>query len=56
MYQGDFIDKICLAAVKQNGIALQYVPEEYINEELCEIAVTNKGNAIMSVPDKFKTI
>ena len=46
---------LCLAAVKQNGVALLYVPkglrEDY---DICLAAVKQNGSVLPLVPDKFK--
>jgi len=46
----------CLAAVTQNGAALQYVPWRYKKRELCSIAVTNCPTALRFVPLKLRTM
>ena len=52
----DFITKdIASIAVKQNGMALQYVPDEFKNDiNLVLNAVTQNGLAINYVPDDLK--
>jgi hypothetical protein len=47
--------ELCLAEVKQKGMAIKYVPDKYITEELCLIAVKQNGMAIEYVPDKYIT-
>jgi hypothetical protein len=48
--------EICLAAVQQDGRALDYVPEELKTQELCLAAVQQYGYAFRYVPDALKTI
>ena len=45
--------EICLAAVKQNGYALQYVKEQ--TPDICLAAVKQDGYALQFVKDKFHT-
>ena len=45
--------KICLAAVKQNGYALQYVPEKLKDREICLAALQN-GGELEYIPEKLK--
>lgn len=47
--------KLYLNAVKNAGLALQYVPFEERTEELCMHACLNNGNALQYVPHKYKT-
>jgi hypothetical protein len=42
-------------AVKQDGIALRYIPSELITKELCEIAVKQNWHALCWVPKELKT-
>jgi hypothetical protein len=42
-------------AVKQNGLALYYVPDELRTKELCELAIQQDGEALQYVPDKLRT-
>lgn len=37
----------CLAAVKENGMSLEYVPQQYHTPELCKAAVNQNGYALM---------
>jgi hypothetical protein len=41
--------------LNNNGLALQFIPEELRTKELCEIAVNNYGSALEWIPEKFKT-
>lgn len=41
-------------AVSQNGIALHFVDNKFINEHLCKIAVDNDPYALWFVPQKYK--
>jgi hypothetical protein len=45
---------ICLEAVKQNGCALKYVPENLKTKELCLEAVKQDGYALKYVPENLK--
>ena len=47
--------EICLEAVKQNGDALRYVPEELKTSEICLAAVEQDGWALLYVPEDLKT-
>ena len=44
-----------LAAVRDWGDNLEYVPEELKSPELCESAVEDYGQALAWVPEKLKT-
>ena len=53
---------LCEVAVRQNGCALNYVPDKYFAEDnkefietLCELAVSNNGFALRYVPENYKT-
>lgn len=41
---------LCLEAVRINGIALQYVPLEMRDEEICQLAIQSNPLAIKNVP------
>ena len=43
-------------AVKQNGLALEFVPKELITESLCYRAVSQNPHALKWVPSDFKSI
>ena len=43
-------------AVKQNGMALQFVPEGCRSNILCGLAVKENGLALQFVPEEFKTL
>jgi tetratricopeptide (TPR) repeat protein len=45
----------CLAAVTDNGAALEFVPEEMRTAEICEAAVKDNCLALEFVPDALKT-
>ena len=50
-YSEEIIDKeVCLAAVKQAGKALRYVPYDMIDKEICLAAVKQNGLALECVP------
>ncbi len=42
----DGVEEICLAAVKQNGLALQYISMMLQTEDLCRVAVQQNGLAL----------
>ena len=44
-----------MAAVKNSGSALEYVPEAMKTEELCITAVQNASGALQYVPEALKT-
>jgi hypothetical protein len=46
---------VCLEAVGQNGMALEYVPEEYKDIVMCQVAVNRNGCALMYVPEELRT-
>lgn len=46
------IESICLEACKNNGLALEFVPNKIFS--LCEVAVKIAGDAIQFVPDEYK--
>jgi hypothetical protein len=48
-------DKLCNIAVKLDGMALEYVPDELKTVILCKIAMTKTGMALQYVPDELKT-
>lgn len=48
--------ELCLAAVKQDGMALEYVPDHLKTPELCLTAVRKHGLAYLVVPDRLKTV
>lgn len=48
---GNTIDH--LAAVRQNGLALEHVPKELLTPEMCLEAVRQNGNAIFHVPTRL---
>jgi hypothetical protein len=47
--------EICLAAVQENGHALEYVPEDLKTPELCLAAVQKHGRTLEYVPEDLKT-
>jgi hypothetical protein len=47
--------EICLAAVQQDGEALEHVPDRLRTPEICLAAVKRHGLALLDVPDKLKT-
>jgi hypothetical protein len=51
---GDAFKEICLAAVKQNGLALQFVKEQ--TEELCLAAVKQNGLALQFVKEQTEEL
>ena len=46
---------ICMEAVKQDGHALNYVPEELRIEALCMEAVKQDGSALCDIPEELRT-
>ncbi len=44
------------AAIKQNPMALQYVPEECMSNALCLEAVTRKGQALRYIPTRLQSL
>jgi hypothetical protein len=46
---------MCLEAVKQNGMALKYVPDKLKTAELCFDAVKRNGVAVKYIPAGLKT-
>jgi len=50
-----YYKNLYLNAVKQNGLALQYVPSESQTELLCLAAVEQNGSAFAFVPNALKT-
>ncbi len=47
--------RFCLEAVKQDGLALKYVPENLKTAKLCLAAVKSEGCALSDVPKNLKT-
>ena len=45
-----------MKAVKQNGCALQYVPERLKDKEICLEAVKKNRYALQFVPERLKNI
>jgi len=45
----------CLRAVKQNGLALKFIPTDYRTYEVCLSAIINYPEALEYVPDEHKT-
>ncbi len=45
----------CLAAVTEDGRALQFVPEAMKTPDVCAVAVRNDGTALQFVPEKLRT-
>jgi hypothetical protein len=43
----------CLLAVRQNGLALQYVPDRLMEYEICLEAVKQNGKSLEHVPHSF---
>ena len=44
-----------LVVVNEDGMKLQYVPENFKTPELCLAAVKEDGKALQYVPEKFMT-
>ena len=52
----DDLDKnLALTAVNSTGWALEYIPQGFITNKMCVIAVTDEPGAIEFVPAKFQT-
>lgn len=51
---GDKTEEMCLAAVRQCGDALEYVPEHLKTIQVCLAAVSNNGTSLKYVPDHLK--
>lgn len=47
--------RLCKAAVRNNGLAIQFVPDELLNSKLCQDAVENNYQALYYIKDEFKT-
>ncbi len=47
--------ELCLRAVKQNGLALQFINDKFKEEHLCFVAVYQNGLALQFVSDECKT-
>lgn len=50
-----YTPEICMAAVIQDGDALEYVPDNMKTPEMCLIAVKQNGINIMLVPKRMQT-
>ena len=48
-------ETICMAAVQQFGLCLEYVPEPMKTEEICLAAVRQLGTSLKYVPEPMKT-
>jgi len=48
--------EICLAAVQDNGLALEFAPDELKSVEICTAAVQNRDEAMEFVPKTLKTV
>jgi len=49
-------EEICKIAVSNNGVAIEYVPEELRTLEICKLAVSDMGIAIEDVPEEMRTL
>jgi hypothetical protein len=47
-------EAICLAAVKEDGCALQFVPETMKTEHICLLALQRNSEAFKYVPEHLK--
>jgi hypothetical protein len=47
--------ELCIAAVKQNGFALEFVPKDLMTTEVCLAAVYRYGCALEYVPESLKS-
>lgn len=50
-----YFDQVMTIAVKQNGLAIQYICNELLTSRICEIAVKQNGLAIQYICDKLLT-
>jgi hypothetical protein len=48
------LSEICVAAVKHDGWALEYVTEELRTAEICLEAVKQEGGALSYVPEELQ--
>jgi hypothetical protein len=48
--------EVCLAAVKQEGLSIQFVPDEKRTPEICSAAVTDYENTIEFLNDEQKSL
>ena len=46
---------MCVSAIKNNGLELQYVTPDIITYDLCVSAIKNNGLALRYVPDIYRT-
>ena len=49
----DAIKEMCIEAVKNNGNALQWIPNELRDKEMCITAVENDDSALEFVPNEL---
>lgn len=49
-------EKEAMKMVRQDGYALQSVPEAQRTEEMCLVAVTQAGGTLKSVPEALRTM
>jgi hypothetical protein len=54
-YVHDKTFEICMEAIKQNPEALRFVPQEFLNAEICENVVTRSGYMLHYVPKHLRT-
>jgi hypothetical protein len=50
------VEELCEIAVQNNGLALQFVPKQYLCAKLCKIAVKKNEFAIQFVPYELLSI
>lgn len=48
-------EDICVLAVQQNGLALQFINDEFQTQNICNLAVFQNSSALQYVSDRFKT-
>ena len=48
--------EVCMEAVRNDGYALSYVPEEIKTAEMCIEAVKNSGTPLKYVPEEMRTL
>ena len=49
-------DELYEIAVKKDGMALKYIPEDRKTRKICKLAVENNGSALEFVPDHMKDL
>ena len=55
-YRGEKPQNLCIEAVKQNGLSLQYIEGPYQTEEICLYAVNNDWNSLQYVKNQTEQV